>query len=239
MPRRDIPFLPDQYYHFYNRGNNRQAIFFERANYLYFLKGIKTYLCGQVEILAYCLMPTHYHILGRVRPKQTSEFLQNSEISGGEVPGEETCGETSEVLKTSEVLDQAASEREVSKAVSFAMQKFGISYTKAINKRFSRVGALFQGQFQAKPIQHYNHLLNLCLYIHANPVKDGLVAVPETWEFSNYLEWLNLRAGTLVNREFVSENFGTPAEYQNLVRDYLKTRNLPEEVRKYLQDLES
>lgn len=51
MPRRDVPFLPDQYYHFYNRGNNRQAVFFERDNYLYFLKGIKKYLIGYVDIL--------------------------------------------------------------------------------------------------------------------------------------------------------------------------------------------
>ncbi len=127
MPRRETPFLPDQYYHFYNRGNNRQAVFFERENYIYFLKGIKRYLRGKVEIIAYCLMPTHYHILVRVIGKQTSE-----------------------VLKTSEV--------------SLAMQKFLISYTKAINKRFDRVGALFQGQFQGKPVTTYQHLLNLCAY---------------------------------------------------------------------------
>jgi len=39
-----MPFLPDQYYHLYNRGNNRQAVFFERDNYLYFLRGLKKYL---------------------------------------------------------------------------------------------------------------------------------------------------------------------------------------------------
>jgi len=205
MPRRATPFLPDQYYHFYNRGNNRQAVFLERDNYLYFLRGLKKYLREYVEILVYCLMPTHYHILVRVRVPQTSEVLKTSEVS---------------------------------RQVSLAMQKFGISYTKAINKRFERVGALFQGQFQAKPIQHYNHLLNLCVYIHANPVKDGLVFLPEEWEFSNYLEWMNLREGTLVNREFISENFGTPEEYKSLVMEYIKTRNLPDDVRKYLQDLE-
>ena len=67
MPRRTIPFLPDQYYHFYNRGNNRQAVFFKRDNYLYFLRGVQKYLCEQMDVLAYCLMPTHYHILGRVK----------------------------------------------------------------------------------------------------------------------------------------------------------------------------
>ena len=50
MPRRTTPFVPGQYYHFYNRGNNRQAVFFERDNYLYFLKGIKKYVREQVDI---------------------------------------------------------------------------------------------------------------------------------------------------------------------------------------------
>jgi len=69
MPRRTTPFLPNQYYHFYNRGNNRQAIFFERDNYLYFLRGIKKHLREYMDILVYCLMPTHYHILVRVHPQ--------------------------------------------------------------------------------------------------------------------------------------------------------------------------
>jgi REP element-mobilizing transposase RayT len=204
MPRRETPFIADVYYHFYNRGNNRQAVFFESDNYLYFLKGVKKYLAPVATIIVYCLMPTHYHILVRVKHQ------------------------TSEVFKTSEV----------SKQVSLAMQKFLISYTKAINKRFQRVGSLFQGQFQAEPIQNYAHLLNLCVYIHANPVKDGLVAAPEDWIYSNYLEWLGQREGTLVDREFIQENFGSPAEYQTLVMEYIKTRYLPDDVRKYLQSLE-
>ena len=203
MPRRVTPFAPDVYYHFYNRGNNRQAVFFQPENYLYFLKGVKKYLSSTVTIIAYCLMPTHYHILVRIK-------------------------QTSEVFKTSEVSLQ----------VSLAMQKFLISYTKAINKRFQRVGSLFQGQFQAKPIETYSHLLNLCVYTHANPVKDGLVALPEDWIYSNYLEWLGQRNGILVDSEFIQENFGSPTEYQALVMEYIKTRYLPDEVRKYLQSLE-
>jgi putative transposase len=149
-------------------------------------------------------MPTHYHILVRVKNRtqqQTSEFLKNSEVST-------------------------------------AMMRLSVSYTKAINKRFARVGALFQGQFQGKPIADESHLFNLCIYIHANPVKDGLTALPEDWEFSNYLEWMNLREGTLVYREFIKEIFGAPEEYKKLVMEYIQTRVLPDDVSKYLQDLE-
>jgi REP element-mobilizing transposase RayT len=169
--------------------------------------GMLEALLGKVEIIAYCLMPTHYHILVRV-------------LSGKQ---------TSEVLKTSEVSSQQ---------VSLAMQKFLISYTKAINKRFDRVGALFQGQFQAKPITTYKHLLTLCAYIHANPVKDGLAASPEMWDFSNYLEWMGLREGKLVNHEFIAENFGTAEEYKVFVTEYIQNRQVDDDFHKYIQALE-
>ncbi|MFZ5857922.1 MAG: transposase [Chloroflexota bacterium] len=191
MPRRSIPFLSNQYYHFYNRGNNRQAIFFERGNYLYFLKGVQKYLVPYVDVLVYSLMPTHYHLLGRVRQTiKTSEFLENSEVLNAEVLPPEV----------------------LTAKVSMAMMRLGVSYTKAINKRFGRVGALFQGQFQAKPVQSYEHLLNLCVYIHGNPVKDGLVSLPENWEYANYLEWMGLRKGTLVDHDFIEQNFGSPPD---------------------------
>ena len=82
MPRRLIPFMPELYYHIYNRGNNREAIFFEPDNYLYFLKKVKEYLVPVADVLVYCLMPTHYHIVARVKPEtQTSEVFKTSEVS--------------------------------------------------------------------------------------------------------------------------------------------------------------
>jgi REP element-mobilizing transposase RayT len=208
MPRRQTPFISGLYYHIYNRGNNRQSIFFQPENYLYFLRNVKRYLAPLAKVTAYCLLPTHYHMLLRV---QNSEFFVKH-------PGNETEG-----AKNSEF------------SISKAMMRLSVSYTKAINKRFERVGSLFQGQFQAKPIQNYHHLLNLCVYIHANPVKDGLVASPADWVYSNYLEWLGQRDGTLVDREFIQEHFGSPAEYQELVMHFVKTRYLPDDVRTYLQ----
>lgn len=203
MPRRQTPFVQGLYYHIYNRGNDRQSVFFQPENYLYFLRNVKNYIAPLAKMVVYCLMPTHYHILLRM---QTSEFFKNSEVFSAQI--------------------------------SNAMMRLLVSYTKAINKRFERVGSLFQEQFQAEPIKAYSHLLNLCVYIHANPVKDGLVALPEDWIYSNYLEWLGQRDGTLVDREFIQAHFGSPAEYQTLVMEYIRTRYLPDDVRKYLEPFE-
>ena len=81
MPRRRIPFAPELHYHIYNRGNNRERIFFEPDNYLFFLKKIKEYLVPVADVLVYCLMPTHYHVVGRV--KQTQMQTQTSETLRG------------------------------------------------------------------------------------------------------------------------------------------------------------
>jgi REP element-mobilizing transposase RayT len=206
MPRRKTPFVPGFYYHIYNRSNNWQNIYFQSENYVYFLRKVEKYLAPVAKVTAYCLMPTHYHILARIEDKQSSEFLENSELHN--------------------------------QKISNAMMRLSVSYTKAINKRFSRVGSLFQGQFQAKPVRNVTHLLNLCVYIHANPVKDGLVALPEDWIYSNYLEWLGLRNGSLVDRQFIQEHFGTSAEYRDLVMHFVKTRYLPEGMSRYLKAFE-
>ena len=198
--------MPELHYHIYNRGNNRERIFFEPDNYLFFLKKIKEYLVPVADVLVYCLMPTHYHIVARVKPKQTSE-----------------------ILKTSDVSDE----------VSKAMMKLSVSYTKAINKRFQRAGVLFQGQFQAKPILTSYYLLNLCRYIHGNPVKDGLIADVSQWQYSNYLEWIGERDGKLVDKAFVQDNFDTPDEYRKFVLEYLRTRQLPDDIQKSLDSLDT
>jgi putative transposase len=56
-------FLPNEFYHIYNRGNNKQIIFLEDDNYTYFIQKITIELAEYVDVVAYCLMPNHYHIL--------------------------------------------------------------------------------------------------------------------------------------------------------------------------------
>ena len=66
-PRREkISWQPGSYYHMYNRGARRKSIFFEQDNYLMVIRNFKKYcLEFDLTIIAYCLMPNHYHILAR------------------------------------------------------------------------------------------------------------------------------------------------------------------------------
>jgi putative transposase len=112
------------------------------------------------------------------------------------------------------------------------------SYTKAYNKKYQTSGTLFEGRFHAKAIQNKNHLLHLCRYIHGNPVKDGLVADPADWPYSNYLEWIGKRDGKLIDRDFIENQFGNAEEYKIFLFEYLKSRQLPDDVKMFLDELE-
>ena len=57
-------------YHVFNRGNNKEIIFPQPQNYHYFIKGIEKYIKPCCDILAWCLMPNHFHFL--IHANQTS-----------------------------------------------------------------------------------------------------------------------------------------------------------------------
>jgi putative transposase len=59
-------FYKDTFHHLYNRGANKQVIFFDNANYLYFLERLRYYKVKyKIDILSYCLMPNHFHLFVR------------------------------------------------------------------------------------------------------------------------------------------------------------------------------
>lgn len=66
MPYRSVTFAEGEYYHIYNRGSNQQPIFREAENYLFILRLLKEYARAlTIGVIAYCLMPSHYHLLVR------------------------------------------------------------------------------------------------------------------------------------------------------------------------------
>jgi putative transposase len=78
MPYRKDDFRANHYYHVYNRGVDKQAIFFEEDHFSICLRLIFKYLpvCS-VELFAWCLMPNHYHfILWTELENGISRFIQ-------------------------------------------------------------------------------------------------------------------------------------------------------------------
>jgi putative transposase len=188
-------------YHIYNQGNNRQKIFFNRNNYLFFLKKIKTYVDPFTDILAWCLMPNHFHIMVH--------------YNGGTA----TQGVTQ-----SHPLSNPSKAKSLNDSIGIMLR----SYTRAINKQEQRTGSLFREETKAicltcceniTPVW-YNSMgivkiddiipekqyPNICFnYILTNPVKSGFVIRPEEWEFSSYRDYKGLRDGKMISRLLINE----------------------------------
>lgn len=176
-------FRPNNYYHIFNRGNQKQDVFLEEQDFLNFLKRTKIALGQTVTnqlritplppnsftILAYCLMPNHYHFL----------IKQESTIS-----------------------------------VDRLIAKICTSYAMYFNKKYQKVGNLFQDAFKAKLIEDDSYLTYLSAYIHHNPKNLN-------YPFSSFLDYCSGRNGTLCNKNIILNMFqGDPKAYKKFVMDY-------------------
>lgn len=87
------------------------------------------------------------------------------------------------------------------------------SYTKAINKSFSRTGSLFQNHTKTKLITDERYLLRLTNYIHQNPLRIGIVKNIVDWEFSSYRDYIGKRKGTLIDKALMRKEFNSVDEF--------------------------
>lgn len=79
MPYRKVNFYPGGFYHVYNRGNRKKDIFFDKGDYVYFLKKVRQYKDEyEVKVIAYCLIPNHFHfVLQQKKGPPISEFMRH------------------------------------------------------------------------------------------------------------------------------------------------------------------
>lgn len=196
-------------YHIYNQGNNRQQIFFTNENYTYFLGKVRNNILPFTDILAWCLMPNHFHLMVSVNEVELPKKI----IKLSPVPVKPSIRITSETSTIS---------------LNHSIGIMLASYTRGINNQENSSGSLFRSEtkgiclneingvssnwyssygvtFMKVEIPENQYLQTCFNYIHNNPVNAGLVANPEDWEFSSYAEIKGLRKGNLVNKEKIAE----------------------------------
>src|SRR6187551_1515150 len=69
---------PETLYHIYNRGNNKQLIFFQERNYEFFMAKAVNEFRNELDFLAYCLMPNHFHFLVYTKPEFDTQKFSNA-----------------------------------------------------------------------------------------------------------------------------------------------------------------
>ncbi len=191
-------------YHTYNQGNNQRKIFFKRDNCLFFLNKIKTYILPYADILAWCLMPNHFHLMILVKEEELPIVESDTMTSSHRI--------TTYRNKT----------RTINNSIAILLR----SYTRAINKQENISGSLFKAHTKAECINCFkgdapsfisdkmtsSHLITekqypqVCFdYIHQNPVKTRLVKKEIEYEFSSAKDYATTRNGKLINKEIAFE----------------------------------
>ena len=226
-------FVDNRIYHIYNRGVEKRNVFLDKQdhfrfvhdlfefndeapaiNIYYKLPQLQSYevelrKIGNkieerqprnllVEILSFCLMPNHFHLL--IKQK----------VDGG--------------------------------VIQF-MQKLGTGYTNYFNKKYKRVGSLFQGRFKAVLVEEEAHFIHLPYYIHLNPLDlkfpewrnkeirnyKEVMKFLENYRWSSFLDYLGKKNfPSVTQREFLNEFFGGLKQYKKDITKWLKEIDLEE-----------
>ena len=91
--------------------------------------------------------------------------------------------------------------------LSKVLQRFHTWYTQYFNRRYGRVGHLFQGRYKAIVCDKDAYLLELVRYIHLNPVRAGLVDSPEDYPWSSHRIYLGVDKTGMIDPSFVLKQF--------------------------------
>lgn len=92
------------------------------------------------------------------------------------------------------------------------IKNFFISYAKSINKRYNRVGSLFQGRYKISEVETDYYFTRIITYIHQNPVRANLVKNIYEYRFSSYRAYLTNNP-TLLSKSVVLDWFGGLDEF--------------------------
>jgi REP element-mobilizing transposase RayT len=117
--------------------------------------------------------------------------------------------------------------------LSKIMQGVLQSHSQWHNKKYETVGHLFQGRYKAILCDKDAYLIVLVCYIHANPVRAGLVENAADYAWSSHRAYLGHEKSELVEIEFflhgLSHNKSQAVKlYNDLLRDYLNRGSMDE-----------
>lgn len=191
-------FIENGYYHVYNRGVEKRDIFLDKQDYAVFLKLLKKYLdpvlgsdplwkrkslSQEVDLIAFCLMPNHFHLL-----------VKQITING----------------------------------MTKLIRAVCTNYVTYFNKKYERIGGLFQGKYKAIMVMEDAYLLHLSRYIHLNPFtgSDPLIDYP----YSSYGHYLGQKSSSWIKPDEILAFFKSAQKmslkdslsYQSFVEDYIE-----------------
>lgn len=209
-------FIPGEIYHIYNRGVEKRSIFSNDRDRERFLLGLE--------------------IFNTTKAVNISDL---SEVEPQERISEEELIEILAFVLMPNHFHLLIQEKQERGIISF-MQKLGTGYTMYFNKRYERVGPLFQGKFKAVLVKDDSHLRYLPHYIHFNPLDvfepqwrgnriknvERCLSFLKSYKWSSYQEYIGGRALNFVKTNFIFSLFGSSQGYIKEIRDWFDNLDL-------------
>jgi len=191
MSNRDYKqFASGNFYHVYNRGNGRMDIYKGEQDYFNFLKRLKLALGLDLQRASLQTL--------RIQPLPENSF---SIICYCLMPNH------------FHFLIRQNKDIPISKLVN----KVCSSYSKYFNKKYDRVGHLFQDQFKAVNVETDEYMLWLSAYIHQNPKVAGISDL-DNYKWSSYGDYINQNSGGVCDKDIILSRFSAD-EYGGFVKD--------------------
>lgn len=203
---RKIRIAPGQYYHLYNRGNDKQPIFTEDRDRIRLL-----------FLLLYHQSPTTFSNLDR----QVNYFVRHRVFNIPEETGKSVLENRYINLVSFALMPNhfhLIVHETKEGGISQYMQRTLNGYTKYFNTKYNRSGHLFQGPFRAVYVEDNEQLLYLSAYIHRNPREiAGWENKEHEFPWSSYQDYTRKnRWGEFLSTEVVTNQFAYD-EYKDFV----------------------
>jgi len=209
-----MTFETGDLYHIYNQGNNRDRIFFLRDNYLFFLNKIKVHVLPHADILAWCLMPNHFHLMVYLHTMKIEISKKGDEMhtarnelhTRNPLSGTITSNNVSnsglfqnDGINSDDINN--TKERDFNNSIGLLLR----SYTRAIQKQEKMTGSLFRKSTHAECLTKID--------LHTPP-------------------FFNTNSGTLINQHFAEK------EYPQVCFNYIHNNPVKSGLVKHAEDWE-
>ena len=217
---RKTAIVPGEYFHIFNRGNNKQQIFFEKADWSRFMFMILHFQSPLVFLhpIRHVTHFIRYTTFG-ISAEEMNEIIATRYV-------ELVCFAL--MPNHFHLLVKELHENGTARY----MQRILNAHTKYINAKKNVSGHLFQGPFKAVHVENNDQLLYLSTYIHRNPRelkewrgKEHLFPWSSYQDYTEKNRWRELLA-----RGIISDQFKNPKEYQHFCHTSPAKENLDNEL---------
>lgn len=189
MPQKNSikSFSPHQYYHVYNRGVAKQNIFGDASDKDYLLKLFERYLSENDD---------------KIEKITAKKFVDEIEINA-------YC------FMNNHFHLLIWLEKDT-KAIPLFMKSVFTSYTMYFNKKYNRVGPLFQSRYKASRITNDPYLIHISRYIHLNPME-----LYKKYKYSSYQTYLGKSTQSWIKAERIKSLMNSE-RYEEFVGNYFE-----------------